>query len=381
MTTETVLTNAKLVLADIIIEGSLRIFEGLIDEVSDAPSYAVGAIDAEGDYIMPGLVELHTDNLEKHCVPRPRVHWPVPSAVMAHDAQIAASGITTVFDAIAVGGAIDNDDREAMLAASAEAIRSAVTHGYLRVTHFLHMRCEVANPRALELFEPFREEPLVKLISLMDHTPGQRQFVDPTKLKVYYQGKYGLNDIQFERMVEQRQEFQKLYSEKHRATIAAACRERGLITASHDDATQAHIVEAQSLGVTISEFPTTIEAAEAAHGCGMTTIMGGPNVVRGGSHSGNVSAAALAESGLLDALSSDYVPSSLLHGALTLHDDNGLTLPEAVATVTRNPARMVGLNDRGEIAVGRRADLVRVCRLDDGTPVVRQTWRAGERVA
>ena len=381
MKTETVLTNAKLVLADIVIEGSLRIFEGLIDEVSDAPSDAVGAIDAEGDYILPGLVELHTDNLEKHCVPRPSVHWPVLSAVLAHDAQIAAAGITTVFDAIAVGGAIDNDDREAMLAASADAIRSAVMHGHLRATHFLHMRCEVANPRALELFEPFRAEPLVKLISLMDHTPGQRQFVDPTKLRVYYQGKYGLNDIEFERMVERRKEFQKLYSEKHRATIAAACRELGLVTASHDDATKAHIKEAQSLGMTVSEFPTTAEAAEAAHVYGMTTIMGGPNVVRGGSHSGNVSASSLAEAGLLDALSSDYVPSSLLHGALMLHDDNGLTLPEAVATVTRNPARMVGLDDRGEIAVGTRADLVRVRRLDDGTPVVRETWRAGERVA
>ncbi len=378
---EQIFTNARLVLADRVIEGTVTVKNSDIREVGEGPSSAPGAIDFDGDYLIPGLIELHTDNLEKHCVPRPKVHWPVPSAVLAHDAQIAAAGITTVFDAVAVGGAIDNDDREAMLAAAAHAIREAVRHGNLRVTHYLHMRCEVANPRAMELYEPFREEPLVKLVSLMDHTPGQRQFVDQSKLRVYYQGKYGLNDAQFEEMVTTRKANQALYSDKHRQAIAELCRAAGVVLASHDDATDAHIDEADALGVTISEFPTTLEAARAARAKGMTTIMGGPNVVRGGSHSGNAAASDLARAGLLDALSSDYVPSSLLHGAFLLHDGDGLSLPEAMATVTRNPARMVGLADRGEIAPDRRADLIRVRRLADGTPVVRQTWRGGERVA
>lgn len=382
MNSEQIFTNAQVVLADRVIHGTVVARDGEIVEIGDTPrSTASGAMDLDGDLLLPGLVELHTDNLEKHCLPRPRVHWPVPSAVLAHDAQIAAAGITTVFDAVAVGGAIDNDDREAMLAAAANAIREAVQHGNLRATHYLHMRCEVSNPRALDLYEPFREEPLVKLVSLMDHTPGQRQFVDASKLKVYYQGKYGLNDVQFEEMVASRKANQALYSDKYRHAIAEHCRATGVILASHDDATDAHIEEAETLGVSISEFPTTLEAARAARDKGMTTIMGGPNVVRGGSHSGNVAASDLARNGLLDALSSDYVPSSLLHGAFLLHDDDGLDLAQAMATVTRNPARMGGLADRGEIAPGKRADLVRLRRLDDGTPVVRETWREGARVA
>ncbi|MBL6599698.1 MAG: alpha-D-ribose 1-methylphosphonate 5-triphosphate diphosphatase [Alphaproteobacteria bacterium] len=382
MNSEQIFTNAQIVLADQVVHGTVVIRDAAIVEISDTPrSSAAGAMDLDGDMLLPGLIELHTDNLEKHCVPRPSVHWPVPSAVLAHDAQIAAAGITTVFDAVAVGGAIDNDDREAMLAEAANAIRDAVRHGNLRATHYLHMRCEVSNPRALELYEPFRDEPLVKLVSLMDHTPGQRQFVDASKLKVYYQGKYGLNDAQFEEMVHSRKTNQALYSDKYRQTIAELCRATGVVMASHDDATDAHIDEAETLGVTIAEFPTTLEAAKAARSKGMTTIMGGPNVVRGGSHSGNVAASDLARNGLLDALSSDYVPSSLLHGAFLLHDDDGLDLAQAMATVTGNPARMVGLTDRGEIASGKRADLIRVRRLDDGTPVVRQTWRDGARVA
>jgi alpha-D-ribose 1-methylphosphonate 5-triphosphate diphosphatase len=381
MAREQIFTNARLVLADTVARGTVRIVGQDIAEVSPGPSSLAGAIDLDGDYLMAGLIELHTDNLEKHCMPRPSVHWPVASAVLAHDAQIAAAGITTVFDAVAVGGALDNDDREKMLSEAANAIRDAVRHGNLRATHYLHMRCEVSNPRALELFEPFRDEALVKLVSIMDHTPGQRQFIDESKLRVYYQGKYGLNDAQFADMVINRKQNQALYSDKHRLAIATDCRDRDMVTASHDDATDAHIEEADSLGVSISEFPTTLEAARAARARGMTTIMGGPNVVRGGSHSGNVSASELAEAGLLDALSSDYVPSSLLHGALMLHDNNGLTLPQAIATVTLNPAAMAGFTDRGEIAPNKRADWVRVRRLDDGTPVVRETWRAGQRVA
>ena len=381
MASETIFSNARLVLADRVVQGSVAIADGKITAVDEGPSAHPEAVDLEGDYLMAGLIELHTDNLEKHCVPRPSVQWPVPSAVLAHDAQIAAAGITTVFDAVAVGGAIDNDSREAMLAAAADAIRAAVRHGNLRATHYLHMRCEVSNPRALELFEPFRDEPLVKLVSLMDHTPGQRQFVDASKLRVYYKGKYGVNDAEFEAMVANRKMNQALYSDKFRIAIAELCRQGGVVMASHDDATDAHVAEADALGVSISEFPTTIEAAEAARAKGMTTIMGGPNMVRGGSHSGNVSTSDMARAGLLDALSSDYVPSSLLHGAFMLHDDHGLSLPDAISTITRNPARMVELSDRGEIAPTKRADLIHVRRLDDGTPVVRQTWRAGERVA
>ena len=378
---EIILTNANIVLSNEIIYGSVKIRDGCISEIDDQPTSIKNSIDLEGDFLLPGLIELHTDNLERHCVPRPSVLWPFHSAVIAHDAEIASAGITTVFDAIAVGGAMLNKDRDTVLIDAADAVRDAVTDKVLRVDHYLHMRCEVASTNVIELFNNFCEEPLVQLVSLMDHTPGERQFVDEAKLKVYYQGKYGLSDSEFDKMVIERKELQAKYSKKHRLEISSMCKNIGVTTATHDDATEAHIKEAITLGATISEFPTTVAAASAANNAGMSTIMGGPNVVRGGSHSGNVSAADLSDKGLLDALSSDYVPSSLLYGAFLLNDKQGLSLPDAIATVTTNPARMANFNDRGEIKAGLRADLIQVKRCTDGTPIVRKTFKLGERVA
>ena len=378
---EIILTNTNIILSNEIIYGSVKIRDGCISEIDDQPTSIKNSIDLEGDFLLPGLIELHTDNLERHCVPRPSVLWPFHSAVIAHDAEIASAGITTVFDAIAVGGAMLNKDRDTVLIDAADAVRDAVTDKVLRVDHYLHMRCEVASTNVIELFNNFHEEPLVQLVSLMDHTPGERQFVDEAKLKIYYQGKYGLSDSEFDKMVIERKELQAKYSKKHRLEISSICKNIGVTTATHDDATEAHIKEAITLGATISEFPTTVVAASAASNAGMSTIMGGPNVVRGGSHSGNVSAADLSDKGLLDALSSDYVPSSLLYGAFLLSDKQGLSLPDAIATVTTNPARMANFNDRGEIKAGLRADLIQVKRCTDGTPIVRKTFKLGERVA
>ena len=378
---EIILTNTHIILSNEIIYGSVKIRDGCISEIDDQPTSIKNSIDLEGDFLLPGLIELHTDNLERHCVPRPSVLWPFHSAVIAHDAEIASAGITTVFDAIAVGGAMLNKDRDTVLIDAADAVRDAVTDKVLRVDHYLHMRCEVASTNVIELFNNFCEEPLVQLVSLMDHTPGERQFVDEAKLKVYYQGKYGLSDSEFDKMVIERKELQAKYSKKHRLEISSMCKNIGVTTATHDDATEAHIKEAITLGATISEFPTTVAAASAANNAGMSTIMGGPNVVRGGSHSGNVSASDLSDKGLLDALSSDYVPSSLLYGAFLLSDKQGLSLPDAIATVTTNPARMANFNDRGEIKAGLRADLIQVKRCTDGTPIVRKTFKLGERVA
>jgi alpha-D-ribose 1-methylphosphonate 5-triphosphate diphosphatase len=380
MTADMILSNARLVLADEVVHGTVRVSGGRIASFDSGNTAVAGSEDLDGDYLMPGLIELHTDNLERHIQPRPKVNWPTSSALLAHDAQVAAAGITTVLDAIAVGGTLTEDIRDRIVRESAEAIRSFREADLLRADHHLHMRCEVAHKDVLRLFEPFKDDPLVLLVSLMDHTPGQRQFVNLDKLRVYYQGKHAMSDAEFERMIVDRKAAQELYSDRHRRILVEMALSAGHTIASHDDATQEHIDEAAELGLTISEFPTTMAAAHAAHAKGLTTIMGGPNVVRGGSHSGNVSAGELAEAGVLDALSSDYVPSSLLHGALMLHERHGMTLPGAIATVTRNPADMIGLDDRGRIAAGTRADLIRVKRLDDGVPVVRRTWREGRQV-
>jgi alpha-D-ribose 1-methylphosphonate 5-triphosphate diphosphatase len=380
MSAETILTNAVIVTATDAFTGTVVMREGLIAAVDRVRATAAGAIDLDGDYVLPGLVELHTDNLEKHVAPRPGVRWPMRAAVLAHDAQIAAAGITTVFDALTVCEVRDNPVRAEMLHDAAEAVAAAQKGGLLRAEHFLHMRCEVGHEAVVEVFRTFLDDPLLGLVSLMDHTPGQRQFISIEKYFEYYEGKFGYSRAEMLELVEHRMAERQLFADKHRRIIAALCRAQNLPTASHDDATIAHIDEAVGFGLTIAEFPTTCEAARAARGNGMAVVMGAPNVVRGGSHSGNVSASELAAAGLLDILSSDYVPFSLLHSVFLLHRTLDLPLADAVAKVSSGPARAVGLDDRGEIAIGKRADVIRVALADDGMPITRQAWRTGRRI-
>jgi alpha-D-ribose 1-methylphosphonate 5-triphosphate diphosphatase len=376
---ELVLTNARIVTPDATIDGTVVVRDSEIAAIDAGRSCAAGALDLGGGYLLPGLVELHTDNLEKHVAPRPGVRWPMPAAVVAHDAQIAGAGITTVFDALTVGEVRQEMVRARMLHDSIEAVTAVQKAGALRAEHFLHLRCEVAHETIVDTIEPLVGHALVRLMSLMDHTPGQRQFASIEKYYEYYQGKFGYTDAEMAAYIAQKSELALRYADGNRRRLAAFGRARGLPQASHDDATLAHVEEAIELGMTIAEFPTTEEAATAARRHGMAVVMGAPNVVRGGSHSGNVSARDAAAQGLLDILSSDYAPVSLLHAAFLLHSEIAMPLSDAVAKVSRNPAASVGLVDRGEIAVGKRADLLHV-HIADGTPIVRQVWRAGERV-
>jgi alpha-D-ribose 1-methylphosphonate 5-triphosphate diphosphatase len=375
-----VLTNAQVVTRHDVFPGTVVVEDGLVSAVEPGGGVVPGSLDLGGDYLLPGIVELHTDVLEKHWAPRPGVQWPAPAAVAAHDAQLASAGITTVLDGLAVGYIIETGQRPRDPAPFARAIRSAQEAGLLRCEHFLHVRCEVSTEWVLRDFEPFAGDPMVRLVSLMDHTPGQRQFVRVDKYREYNQGKYGLSDAQIDELIEKRLGDQARYRERHRAAIVALCQKRGLTLASHDDATVAHVEEAVGEGVAVAEFPTTLEAARAARAYGLAIVAGAPNLVCGRSHSGNVSAAELARHGLLDVLSSDYVPASALHGAFLLHAQHGVALPAAVATVSLTPAHRVGLDDRGEIAPGKRADLIRVRGVDD-LAVVRAVWRNGERIA
>ena len=383
-TGELAFANARLVLPDQVMSGSLRVRDGLIATIDCGTSVPGGAVDLQGDYLIPGLVEIHTDNLERHLMPRPRVHWAELPALLAHDAEIAAAGITTVFDAVGVGEADSASLRGSAWNGVVSALRNCVQRDLLRAEHLLHVRCELPAPNTLELFAPFVDNALVRLISLMDHTPGQRQFEDIDQARVYYIGKKGWSEEKFQSKVAQAPLMQAEYARPHRQYFVEYARERGIVLASHDDTTLAHVHQAHGEGVSMCEFPTTELAARAARACGMVTVMGGPNVVRGGSHSGNVAASQLARLGLLDILSSDYVPGSLLSAALRLVDEQHLSLPQAIATITRNPARAVGLNDRGELVEGLRADLAQVSLVEvaEGQhhAVVRAVWRHGLRV-
>ncbi|MES1162656.1 MAG: alpha-D-ribose 1-methylphosphonate 5-triphosphate diphosphatase, partial [Rhizobacter sp.] len=254
----------------------------------------------------------------------------------------------------------------------------------LRADHHLHVRCELPAPNTIELFAPFHEHPRLSLVSLMDHTPGQRQWENLDVARIYYTGKKGWSHDKFETRVAEAGALQAKYAQPHRRHFVDYCRTHGIALASHDDTTVAHVEQAHAEGASMSEFPTTMAAARAARERGLSTVMGGPNVVRGGSHSGNVAASELAREGLLDILSSDYVPGSLMSAAMRLVSDGILTLPRAVAMVSLTPARATGLLDRGAIEPGLRADLVqvRMAELPDGSrhAVVRAVWREGQRV-
>src|SRR6201995_1251293 len=379
---ETVIGNARLVLADRVIEhGWVAFADGKVAEIGEGKA-PEASVDAGGDLVMPGLIELHTDHLEAHYVPRPKVFWNPVAAVISYDGQLATSGITTVLDSLRVwreDGAEEVDGRAGVLA---EAIASARADNLLRADHFLHLRCEIPMPDVVEEAKELVGRPDVRLMSLMDHTPGQRQFRDEAKLRVYYRGKgAGMTDAELDVLFERRFRYQKTYAETNLRAIVALAQAHDIPLASHDDTTEENVFDAIRDRVAVAEFPTTMEAARGLHQAGIGILMGAPNVVRGGSHSGNIAAVDLAREGMLDILSSDYVPSSLLMGALMLPKHApAIDLASAVRTVTKTPAEAVGLDDRGEIAIGKRADLIRV-HVAGNVPVVRSVWREGRRVA
>jgi alpha-D-ribose 1-methylphosphonate 5-triphosphate diphosphatase len=390
MTRETVLGNARLVLAEEVTHGSVQIRDGLIAGI--APGGAPATEDLSGDYLLPGVVELHTDHLEYHFSPRPGVRWDPLPAVLASDAQLAAAGATTVLDAVRIGSALglrDSATQSARLLA--DSVELAATAGLLRADHAIHVRCEVCAADCLDAFGAFADDPHVRLVSLMDHTPGQRQYADLEVFKRHHIGKGNVTESGFDAFVAPLLEQAARYSDVHRRAIAALAARRGVTLATHDDATPEHVAESVALGGRISEFPTSVLAASTAGQHGQHVVMGAPNIVRGGSQSGNVAAAELLELGLLHILSSDYVPSSPLQAVFQLAADGTLGLAGGAQLISGNPARAVGLDDRGEIAVGKRADLVRVHPYDlpptgrhprgRRVPVVRGVYRRGERVA
>jgi alpha-D-ribose 1-methylphosphonate 5-triphosphate diphosphatase len=381
MTRDTILANATLILPDETLRGQVRIVDGRIADIAQGMSVPAGAEDCDGDLLMPGLIELHTDNLERHIEPRPKVDWPHAAAIIAHDAELASVGITTVFDALRVGSVVSNAKANygEYARSLADEILGLRAEGALKISHFLHLRAEVCSETLVEELEKFGPEDRIGIVSLMDHTPGERQFRDLTQLRKYVMGKHGISEAEFEAHVAAQKALSAQHGAVHEAAAVAAARRYGAVLASHDDTEPTHVARSAAHGAHFAEFPTTVEAAQACNDHGIKVMMGAPNLIRGGSHSGNVAASDLAQSGLLDIVSSDYVPSSLLSAALMLGDLWG-NIPRGISSVTAAPAAAVGLTDRGQIRLGSRADLVRVSRLGVAG-AVRGVWVEGRRVA
>lgn len=375
------LANAQLVLNDRVLTGSLTLEGGMITGIAEGDHVPTGAIDCAGDFVLPGLVELHTDNVERHIEPRPDVDWPHLPALIAHDAELASTGITTVFDAMRVGsihsaGKARYVDYARKLA---DELLAARAEGVFKISHYLHLRAEICSETLLKELAAFGPEDRIGIVSLMDHTPGQRQFRELTALKTYVAKKRGMTDAEFDVHVQNLLGLQARFGEAHERGAVNEARRLGAVLASHDDTTAEHVATSADHRVGFAEFPTTLEAAEACRDHGIAVMMGAPNLIRGGSHSGNVAAAELARRDLLDILSSDYVPSALLLAAFQLADlwDD---LPRAIATVTRNPAISAHLDDRGSLAVGKRGDVLRVRRLRK-TPILAGVWSQGLKIA
>ena len=380
-TDETVLANARLVLEDEVVTGAAVLRDGRIAAVEVGRAAPRGAVDCEGDLVIPGLVELHTDNLERHLEPRPGVAWPARAAIAAHDAELAGCGITTVFDAVRMGSITSNPaagygEYARALVTEIRAMREA---GALRLDHRLHLRAEINSETLEEELARFGPEDGAGIVSLMDHTPGQRQFRDTTAFERFMRDRHGMDRRAIEAYVAHLKDLQARLGARHEAAAVEAARRLGAAIASHDDTTEAHVAASAAHGAVLAEFPTTLEAARACREAGVAVMMGAPNLMRGGSHSGNVAAEALAREGLLDVLSSDYVPAALLAGAVRLGEIWG-DVARGVGCVTAAPARAAGLGDRGRIAPGLRADLVRVAVAGD-VPVPRGVWRSGRRIA
>lgn len=370
--------NAQVVTADDSFLGSVLVRDGKIVAVDRGGS--VGE-DLAGDVLMPGVIDLHTDNLEKHFFPRPNIDWNPISAAVTHDGCCLSVGVTTVFDSLSIGtfnpSVARNHDNLPRLANGLLAARDA---GMLKADHRLHWRCETPADDLPARLEQLASHPLTSLFSLMDHTPGQRQYRNIEKHLANWSAN-GMSAQDIDERLAGIRDRQGRNAANNRRLVADLAKSRGIPLASHDDEDVEHVDEAADLGATVSEFPVTIEAARRARERGMVVVMGGPNLMRGGSYSGNVPASELADAGLLDAFASDYVPRSLIECAFALTAAPfGWSLARAVAVVTEAPARAAQLTDRGTITSGARADLVRV-NTRGGLPVVRGVWVEGQRAA
>ena len=374
-------TNYRLLLPDEEILGTIAVTDGIITDLQ--PGIVSQGQDGSGNYLLPGLIELHTDNLEKCISPRPKVRFPLDAAAVNHDRDLISSGITTVCDAIAIGDVTPKDDflRIHYYAPTIDAIAEGQAAGRFSTDHLLHLRCELGYEQLYNIIEPYADHPLLALLSLMDHTPGQRQFVNINKYKEYYTGKHGVAEAKMDEFIKMRQDNQHRHAVANRQVLVELSQKNGISLASHDDATTEHVQEAIAEGIVLAEFPTTIDAAKEAHHHGLLVSMGAPNIMLGGSHSGNVSAMELVELDLVDIISSDYVPRSLLQSVFAIARQTGKPLYEVIKYITLNSAKAINLErEIGSLEIGKKADFLTVH--DDGVvPRIMEVYKQGVRVA
>jgi len=373
----TYLTHARLVLPDAVLEdASLLLEDDRILAINPEQAFGARDIDLRGQYLMPGLIDLHCDAIEKEAEPRARVLFPLDFAVMQVDRRNAAAGVTTPYHAISFAsqewGMRNNDTA----AAAARRVRDLARHSL--VDNRVHCRFEVTDCDAEPVLTALIEDGVADLLSVMDHSPGQGQFKTLEAYLQYVMGNHAMTRAQAEALARKKTRARQGVVERVERLIRLA-QSRGIPTASHDDDSVQRVAIMRNLGVGMSEFPINLDTAKAAVSCGLPTIFGAPNVVRGQSQSGSIRAIDAIRAGVASCLCSDYQPSTLITAVFAAHRQSDLTLPQAVAMASANPAAACGLDDRGRVACGLRADLICVAMVG-GMPLVTRWWSAGRQV-
>jgi alpha-D-ribose 1-methylphosphonate 5-triphosphate diphosphatase len=377
------LSDLKIVLPDKILEhGSIRIESGVITEIIETP--APSPIPSlKGLTLIPGLVDLHGDMLERDVLPRPTARFPTEMGLLELDKRLAGCGITTAYAAISFAWQGSDLRRQENAIEMIDKIN--MMNPQLLVDMKVHARFEVTNPATAPILKGLLESKKIQLVSIMDHTPGQGQYTDVDRYLKFMQKWLNvpddaLGDMQDEIMAKIKEGIEG-QAEKSRdwiiiedvVDVALAFQ---IPVASHDDDTTQKVQRQAEMGIKISEFPVTMDAAIAAQQANMKVVMGAPNAFRGESTSNNLSAVEAIRAGLVDILATDYYPASMIHTAFKLTNDGVMPLYDSIKLISTNPADVMGLDDRGAIEVGRRADLVLVHEQDD-FPRVRGTISNG----
>lgn len=372
------ITNARVVLPNqVLANGSVCIEGGRISEIGEGGHVGGNLLDARGRYLFPGLIDMHSDAIEKEAMPRPGTVWPSRLALAELDKKMAGHGITSIYHSFSFSGGLDmrGDDMVVEMIRSVRAFRRTL------VRNLVHLRYEITNLRGLQVARSLISEGAVDLLSVMDHTPGQGQYTDPNQYRNYVTKTYGTRPEDAERTIRERQRLRELVDEAEVARLAALAKERGLRVASHDDDSPAKVLAQHGFGVTISEFPITMDAAHAARELGLHVAVGAPNVVRGGSHNANLRAEDAIRAGYADMLCSDYYPASILIAICRLASEGAMDLAAAARLGTANVAKAVGIDaEVGSIAVGKRADLILVDWEPGEQPLVTATMVGGRLV-
>lgn len=380
-----IIHKGKIITEETILEGYAVVVEGEIIQ-SIIPQETVSAytdaqlIDARGGYISPGFIDIHSDYIETIASPRPTSMMDFNISLREAEKILISHGITTMFHSLSFYREDVFTHKPMRNPNNIQRMVDAIdaTHKELHlIRHRMHARFEIDNVNEIDTLVKNIEDGKVHLLSFMDHTPGQGQY---RNLEVYRETLKGYRDISDDDvnvLIAERQSTEFLTSEKIKE-VADIAISKGIAIASHDDDKIQKLELVKSFGTTISEFPITLEVAKKAKEIGLHTIVGAPNVLLGGSHSGNLSAAEAVANDCVDILCSDYYPAALLHAIFDLHEKHGSDLHKTFMMVSLNPAKAVKMDDElGSIKPGKKADILVIERMEDGYPMLTTTMVNG----